>query len=90
MAKFGRFLKKLQKKVVSNLQKCDSGTLNFPKFAGKVLCRLGMIFGISKFPEILSQWPFLGQKKTVSWGLVQRKPKIGPLLGRSFEKWFAV
>jgi len=29
----------------------------------------------------------VGQKNTVSWGIVHAKPKIGPLLGRSFEKW---
>ena len=27
------------------------------------------------------------QKNTVSWGIVHAKPEIGPLLGRSFEKW---
>lgn len=33
---------------------------------------------------------FFRQKNTVSWGIVHRKSKIGPLLGRSFAKWFAL
>jgi len=49
-----------------------------------------MIFGIPGFPKKKSQWQNVGSKKTVSWGLVHEKPEIGPLLGRSFEKWFAV
>ena len=39
------------------------------------------------FPEKKCLLANVGQKITVSWGIVHAKPKIGPLLGRSFEKW---
>jgi hypothetical protein len=44
----------------------------------------------TKFPEKSALLPFFDQKKTVSWGIVHGNRKIGPPLGRSFEKWFAV
>jgi hypothetical protein len=51
---------------------------------------LGADPGNTKFPEKSALLPFFDQKKTVSWGIVHGNRKIGPPLGRSFEKWFAV
>jgi len=63
--------------------------LGFGKIGKSLVCAGSERFVWKKgdFSGNLSQWQNVGSKMTVSWGIVQPKPKIGPLLGRSFEKW---
>ena len=83
-------LKKYLKSRVYDPHKSISGTLKSRIFIGKTLSRLGMKNRNHEIPKKKCLLANVGSKNTVSWGIVHAKPKIGPLLGRSFEKWFAV